>query len=92
MYNGIKKNWPKEIVLAKRYCFGQKRLFWPKQRLFDKLIGFGQNLVSQMCHFRFWCFGLKTVSVDHYYRVTLVVEYLGWVDFDLGFSTILLGQ
>ena len=26
------------------------------------------------------------------YRVTLVVEYLGWVDFDLGCSTILLGQ
>ena len=26
------------------------------------------------------------------YRVTLVVEYLGWVDLDLGCSTILLGQ
>ena len=25
-------------------------------------------------------------------RVTLVVEYLGWVDLDLGCSTILLGQ
>ena len=27
-----------------------------------------------------------------YYRVTLVVEYLGWVDLDLGCSTTLLGQ
>ena len=27
-----------------------------------------------------------------FYRVTLVVEYLGWVDLDLGYSTILLGQ
>ena len=26
------------------------------------------------------------------YRVTLVFEYLGWVDFDLGSSTILLGH
>ena len=26
------------------------------------------------------------------YRVTQVVEYLGWVDLDLGSSTILLGQ
>ena len=26
------------------------------------------------------------------YRVTLVVEYLGWVELDLGCSTILLGQ
>ena len=26
------------------------------------------------------------------YRVTLVVAYLGWVDLDLGGSTILLGQ
>ena len=26
------------------------------------------------------------------YRVTLVAEYLGWVDLDLGCSTILLGQ
>ena len=26
------------------------------------------------------------------YRVTLVVEYLGWVDLDLECSTILLGQ
>ena len=26
------------------------------------------------------------------YRVTLVVEYLGWVDLDLVCSTILLGQ
>ena len=26
------------------------------------------------------------------YRLTLVVEYLGWVDLDLGFSTILFGQ
>ena len=26
------------------------------------------------------------------YRVTLVVAYLGWVDLDLGSSTILLGQ
>ena len=26
------------------------------------------------------------------YRVTLVVEYLGWVDLDFGCSTILLGQ
>ena len=26
------------------------------------------------------------------YRVTLVVEYLGWVDLDLGCYTILLGQ
>ena len=26
------------------------------------------------------------------YRVTLVVEYLGWINLDLGCSTILLGQ
>ena len=30
------------------------------------------------------------MSLD--YRVTLVVEYLYWVDLDLGCSTILLGQ
>ena len=29
---------------------------------------------------------------SYMYRVTLVVEYLGWVDLDLGCSTILLGQ
>ena len=30
--------------------------------------------------------------MDERYRVTLVVEYLGWIDLDLGSSTILLGQ
>ena len=35
-------------------------------------------------------FGIIELSLD--YRVTLVVEYLGWVDLDLGCSTILLGQ
>ena len=36
-----------------------------------------RNIISQI-HFR--------------YRVTLMVEHLVWVDFDLGCSTILLGQ
>ena len=31
-------------------------------------------------------------AVLFFYRVTLVVGYLGWVDLDLGCSTILLGQ
>ena len=31
-------------------------------------------------------------NVLYVYRVTLVVEYLGWVDLDLGYSPILLGQ
>ena len=30
--------------------------------------------------------------VSLYYMVTLVVEYLGWVDFDLRCSTILIAQ
>ena len=30
--------------------------------------------------------------LENIYRVTLVVEYLGWVDLDLGCSTILFGQ
>ena len=34
----------------------------------------------------------KTRICKQLYRVTLVVEYLGWVDLDLGCSTILLGQ
>ena len=31
-------------------------------------------------------------TADIYRVVTMVVEYLGWVDLDLGCSTILLGQ
>ena len=34
----------------------------------------------------------KSEEISSLYRVTLVVEYLGWVDLDLGCSTILLGQ
>ena len=34
----------------------------------------------------------RKASQVYFYRVTLVVEYLGWVDLDLGCSTILLGQ
>ena len=35
----------------------------------------------------------KSPHTHHkYYRVTRLVANLGWVDFDLGCSTILLGQ
>ena len=34
----------------------------------------------------------KSLAQITYYRVTLVVEYLGWVDLYLGCSAILLGQ
>ena len=36
--------------------------------------------------------GYKMGQIKYVYRVTLVVEYLGWVDLDLGCSTSLLGQ
>ena len=35
---------------------------------------------------------VKNVQNRELYRVTLVVEYFGWVDLDLGCSAILLGQ
>ena len=34
----------------------------------------------------------NTFTKQQRYRVTLVVEYLGWVDLNLECSTILLGQ
>ena len=41
-------------------------------------------------------FGLKSVfrraEKKSYYRVTMVVTHLGWVDLDLGCSTLLLGS
>ena len=36
--------------------------------------------------------GMNDVDFGRKYRVTLVVEYLGWVDFDFGCSTIMLKQ
>ena len=65
LHHGLHPHWVGVWLLTV-----QKRLFWPRQRLFDQLTGFGQNLVSQMCPFRFWYFGLKTVSVDHYLSLT----------------------
>ena len=32
------------------------------------------------------------MNLTEYYRATHLVANLGWVDFDLGCSTILLGQ
>ena len=34
----------------------------------------------------------RHVSTLRYYRVTMLIAYLGWVDLDLGGSAILLGQ
>ena len=38
------------------------------------------------------CLAFPRMFTVYVYRVTLVVEDLGWVDLDLGCSTILLGQ
>ena len=42
----------------------------------------GRRSIRRSLELNLWCM----------YRVTLVVKYLGWVDLDLGCSTILLGQ
>ena len=52
----------------------------------------GRTLTNRLSTFFFLATGFKVESTLIFYRVAHLLPNLGWVDFDLGCSTTLLGQ
>ena len=84
----ISREIPQDFFLScsrsfpKIVCTQRCKILWKEvtRKLFD---GYINDLQQEMC---------LSVMSTKYYRVTHLVANLGWVDFDLGCSTILLGH